>query len=107
MCFFIIEYNYRNAIFFAMSGMTFKPNRDLLNVHFEGYKLAESSLSCIASKIDGGVKRVKLNEECFSYQHVRETTMCNHLTSDPWSDYQVYWTSMTNQIMCGTIWVSN
>lgn len=87
-----------------MSGMTFKPNRDLLNVHFEGYKLAESSLSCITSKIDGGVKRVKLNEECFSYQHVRETTMCNHLTSDPWSDYQVYWTSTTNQIMCGTIW---
>ena len=87
--------------------MAFKPNRDLLNANFEGYKLAEVSLPFTSQSFVGGVNKLVLSEDQFSYQHVRQATMYNHLVFDPWNGFQVYWfTSQTRSVLCGTLTVS-
>ena len=87
--------------------MALKPNRDLLNANFEGYKLAEVSLPFTRQSFVGGVNKLVLSEGQFSYQHVRQATMYNHLVLDPWNGFQVYWfTTQTHSVLCGTFMVS-
>ena len=86
--------------------MAFKSNRELLNVNFEGYKLSEKNLRQICSDLPDGVKRKRLSNDCFSYQHVRRATMSNLLVPDQWNTSMVYWTSETNKIMSAFLQVS-
>ena len=87
--------------------MALRPNRDLLNANFDGYKLAEVSLPFTRQSFVGGVNKLVLSEDQFSYQHVRQATMYNHLVLDPWNGFQVYWfTAQTHSVLCGTFTVS-
>ena len=71
--------------------MAFKPNRELLNANFEGYKLAEDALPSFSKDLAVGVSVAKLKDEQFSYQHVRACSLHNHLVMDPEEDSSVYW----------------
>ena len=71
--------------------MAFKPNRELLNVNFEGYKLSSTPLDLAEEVLPCPVSAVQLNENEFSYQRVRAHTLHNHLHFDPASPSSVYW----------------
>ena len=84
-----------------MSEDGFKPNRDLLNVNFEGYKLSESPLGVVHRELPSVVSTVTLKDE-FSYQHVRAHTLHNHLHFDPHSPTSVYWCSKDGSVLRGS-----
>ena len=71
--------------------MAFKPNRALLNVNFDGYKLSKDSLSHLSQQFGSAVKVARLKEEQFSYQHVRAFSTHNHLVKNSWESNSVYW----------------
>ena len=78
--------------------MAFKPDRNLLNVNFEGYKLSESLLSHVSSELPEEVRVAKLKEEDYSYQHMRTYSLHNHLAVDPYNDSSVYWYTVDGRI---------
>ena len=87
--------------------MAFKPNRDLLNVNFEGYKLSGTPLSFTSEKIAGGVHVAKMKEEDFSFQHTRAYSLHNHLAVDPYNSSSVYWFGKDGCIQHGRFQVRN
>ena len=68
--------------------MSFKPNRDLLNPNFNGYKLADHSLPLLWEVFTSGVHKISNTHSdlFFLYQHVQQATMNNSLTFDPWNE---------------------
>jgi len=62
---------------------SFKPDGNLLNVKFEGYKLSESAIDARQVNLPHPVAFVKLKENEFSYQHTRAHALHNHLHFDP------------------------
>lgn len=76
----------------------FKPNRELLNVNFHGYKLSENPLEHIQEDLPCPASRVHLRGDDFSYQHVRAYTLHNHLHFDPSSPSSVYWAASDGSI---------
>ena len=86
--------------------MAFSPNRELLNVNFEGYKLSESLLSHVSKELTEEVRVAKLKEEDYSYQHMRAFSLHNHLAVDPYDDASVYWYTSDGKIQQGTYNVS-
>lgn len=86
---------------------SFKVNRELLNVNFEGYKLSEKAPKHIKHELGDGLKRVKLKSDCFSFQHMRQATMKNLLYPDQWNRGNVvYWISNNRKIMTACLQVS-
>ena len=81
----------------------FKPNRELLNVNFHGYKLSENPLSHIQENLPCPTSRVHLRGDDFSYQHVRAYTLHNHLHFDPSSPSSVYWAASDGSIRKATL----
>lgn len=74
----------------------FKPNRDLLNVNFQGYKLSERQLEVAGqTELPCPVAVARLREDEFSYQYTRAHALHNHLHFDPSggasSSSSVYW----------------
>ena len=86
--------------------MAFKPNRELLNVNFEGYKLSESLLSHVSKDLAEEVQVARLKEEDYSYQHMRAYSLHNHLAVDPYQEDAVYWYTADGKIQEGTYKVS-
>ena len=86
--------------------MAFKPNRDLLNANFEGYKLSSSSLNCGSRALEGAVHEARLKDGDFSYQHMRAFSLHNHLTVDIYDDSCVYWCTEDGSIQRATYLVS-
>ena len=86
--------------------MSIKPNRELLNVNFDGYKLASDSLPCISQEFVGGVRIATPHDDHFSYQHMRYFTTHNHLIPDPWNGSCVYWYGTSGDVLCGSMGVS-
>ena len=87
--------------------MAFKPNRALLNVNFDGYKLSQDAMICVNQPLGSAVKVVPLKEEQFSYQHVRTFITHNHLAKNPWEDRSVYWYGEDSAIKKATYAVSD
>lgn len=83
--------------------MSFKPNRELLNVNFEGYKLSDKSLDVIREGLPCPVAVTQLKEDEFSYQHMRAHTLHNHLHSDPSDPCSVFWCASDGSIMKATL----
>lgn len=81
--------------------MTFRPDRDKLNAHFEGYRLGRRTLTCVSQSFAEDVRIARLKGDDFSYQHVRAFTLCNHLTVDPWDGDSVYWCTRNGAISRG------
>lgn len=77
----------------------FKPNRDLLNVNFQGYKLSGTSLDVIQEDLPCPVSEVQLKDNEFSYQKMRAHTLHNHLHFDPRHPSSVYWCSSDGSVM--------
>ena len=71
--------------------MAFKPNRDLLNVNFEGYTLSPSPVTCLKYELKESVHVAQLKDVVFSVQHMKAFSLHNHLFSDPFDDNSVYW----------------
>ena len=86
--------------------MAFKPDKELLNPHFEGYKLAEKKLDFVRKELSVAVSTAQLDNDQFSYQHVRQFALHNHLVLDPWDTERVYWYGENNTIFCGSLNVS-
>ena len=86
--------------------MAFKPDRRLLNVNFEGYKLSESLLSHVSTELTEEVQVAKLKDEDYSYQHMRAYSLHNHLAVNPHDDSSVYWYTSDGKIQQGTYNVS-
>lgn len=63
-----------------------RPNRQLLNPKFEGYKLALDPLTLSSTRLLSSVNNVPLREESFSLQHIRAFGNHNHLVIDSWTD---------------------
>ena len=87
--------------------MAFKPDRRLLNVNFEGYKLSESLLSHVSVELADEVQVAKLKDEDYSYQHMRAYSLHNHLAVNPYDDSSVYWYTADGKIQQGTYNVSS
>ena len=81
----------------------FSPDRELLNVQFEGYKLSDDPLTQIHAKLTDPVRVAKLKEDEFSYQYVRAYTLHNHLHHDPSDPRSVYWCSNKGYVIKATI----
>lgn len=92
-------------IHFSIAAMSFKPNRDLLNVNFEGYKLSGTPLSYTSGKVDNGVHVAKMKDEDFSFQHTRAYSLHNHLAVDPYNSQCVYWFGNDGAIQQGAFQV--
>lgn len=64
-----------------------RPDRDLLNHKFEGYKLSGNSLDVCSTTLLSAVSDVSLKDELLiSFQHVRAFGNVNHLVLDSWTD---------------------
>ncbi|KAI8504358.1 NudC domain-containing protein 1 [Branchiostoma belcheri] len=68
-----------------------KPDRALIDANFDGYKLSLDPLPQYAVNLDTGIDDVKLNEEEYTYQHIRAFGIHNHLTLDQWNPDSVYY----------------
>ena len=84
----------------------FKPNRSLLNVNFEGYKLSTSVLSVITHKHGVGVSKIDLSRGHHSYQYTRYVSLRNYLINDPWNPSVFYWCASNESIVCAVLTVS-
>ena len=63
-----------------------RPNRELLDSKFEGYKLSSEPLTLSSTNLVTAVNDVPLREELFSFQHMRAFGNLNHLVLDSWLD---------------------
>ena len=63
-----------------------RPNRDLLDPKFEGYKLSLEPLTLSSTNLVSAVNDIPLREELFSFQHMRAFGNHNHLVLDSWLD---------------------
>lgn len=63
-----------------------RPNRDLLDPKFEGYKLSADPLTLSSTNLVSAVNDIPLREELFSFQHMRAFGNLNHLVFDSWID---------------------
>ena len=81
----------------------FKPKGELLNFHFEGYKLSSNSLTHIGKALSDPVMLAKVGKDEFSYQHLRAHTLHNHLHYDPSDSYSVYWCNNHGSVIKGTL----
>ena len=63
-----------------------RPNRDLLDPKFEGYKLSLEPLTLSSTNLVSAVNDTPLREELFSFQHMRAFGNLNHLVLDSWLD---------------------
>nr|SVE71772.1 EOG090X08S2 [Daphnia similis] len=75
-----------------------RPQKDLLDPTFEGYKLSLDSLPVYKHEVPVAVEHLKPNEEQFSFQHVKTFGLHNHLIDDPWSDEVAFFISKDLQI---------
>lgn len=81
--------------------MSFRPNRDLLEPNFAGYKLAtDTKIDLHQLRLDRSVDVVRLDENQFSYLHVRAFGLHNHLFADPCKPGTAYFVDSTHSILC-------
>ena len=85
--------------------MTFRPDRDKLNAHFEGYRLGRRTLTCVTQSFAEDVRVARLKGDDLGYQHVRAFTLHNHLATDPWDGDSVYWCTSNGAILRGRYFV--
>ncbi|XP_067652327.1 nudC domain-containing protein 1-like [Haliotis asinina] len=64
--------------------------RELVNPHFDGYKLSLDHLPVYTKTLNKGIDVSKLTDEQFSYHHAKLLSVHNHLISDPWQPVSVY-----------------
>ena len=63
-----------------------RPNRELLDPKFEGYKLSADPLNVSSTTLVSAVNDVKLKDELLiSFQHTRAFGNLNHLVLDSWA----------------------
>ncbi|XP_028392291.1 nudC domain-containing protein 1-like [Dendronephthya gigantea] len=62
-----------------------RPNRELLNPKFDGYKLSPDQLAVEVSSLPEQVNTVRLKEDIFSHLHVKAFAWTNHLVLDNWT----------------------
>jgi hypothetical protein len=62
-----------------------RPNRELLNPKFDGYKLSSDQLAVQSASLPHAVNIVRLRDDVFSYLHVKAFAWTNHLVLDNWS----------------------
>lgn len=64
-----------------------RPDRELLDPKFEGYKLSLDPLHLSSTTLVSAVNNVTLRDELLiSFQHMRAFGNLNHLVVDPWID---------------------
>ena len=69
----------------APSFESLRPNRELLNPKFDGYKLSSDQLAVQSTSLPHAVNIVRLKDDVFSYLHVQAFAWTNHLVCDYWS----------------------
>ena len=63
-----------------------RPNRDLLDPNFEGYKLSIDPLNLSSTTLVSAVNDIQLRDELLiSLQHMRALGNLNHLVLDSWT----------------------
>ena len=62
-----------------------RPNRELLNPKFDGYKLSSEQLAVESTALPNAVNIVGLRDDVFSHLHVKAFAWTNHLVLDNWS----------------------
>lgn len=67
-----------------------RPDRDLLDVNFGGYKLSLEPIPSYQRDIECGVDHVPPSEDQYSFLHLKVFSLHNHLYGDPWSSEDVY-----------------
>lgn len=82
--------------------MSFEPNRELINVKFEGYKLSNQPLIPMKSELPYPLKVALLKEGEFSFQYMRAYTLQNHLHPDPSDPSSVYFWVDDGSVMKST-----
>eukprot|EP00058_Branchiostoma_floridae_P026828 XP_002612319.1 hypothetical protein BRAFLDRAFT_80065 [Branchiostoma floridae] len=70
---------------------TLKPDRALIDANFDGYKLSLEPLPQYTVSLSTGIHDVKLDEEEYTYQHIRAFGIHNHLALDQWNPDSVYY----------------
>lgn len=77
----------------------FKPNRELLNVNFQGYKLSDEHLDEVSRiELPSPVAVAAVREGEYSYQLVKAHAFHNHLHFDPQDPLSVYWCAKDGSI---------
>lgn len=75
-----------------------RPQKDLLDPTFEGYKLSLDPLPVYKHDLPVGIEHLRPNDQQFSFQHVKTFGLHNHLIDDPWEDDCAYFISKDFQI---------
>ena len=87
-----------------------RPNRDLLDPKFEGYKLSLEPLGLSSTNLPSVVNNLPLREEWFSLQHMRAFGNLNHLVLDSWTDggkrEVIYFVNENYEVQRATVKVS-
>ncbi|KAK3601670.1 hypothetical protein CHS0354_038237 [Potamilus streckersoni] len=68
-----------------------KVRRDLLDPHFDGYKLSLDKLPLYNCRVESGVATTSLTDEQYSYHHAKIFGVHNNLISDPWKSNDCYY----------------
>ncbi|XP_038068788.1 nudC domain-containing protein 1-like isoform X2 [Patiria miniata] len=70
---------------------TLQANRDLLDPHFDGYKLSLDPLPKYSVDVECGIDEVKLRSDQYTLQHVKAFGIHNHLVHDQWNPNCVFY----------------
>ena len=84
-----------------------RPNVNLLDSSFQGYKLSLEPMAIYKHELPVFVEHLKPSDEQFSFQHVKSFGYHNHLFADLWNtdlaffitqDYQVFQTNLDSLV---------
>lgn len=77
-----------------------RPNRDLLNAHFEGYKLTLQPLPKLRSALVQPPGRRHTSDDQYSYLHAQLFSTHNHLVRDPYTPGAYYYVDAAGAVHC-------
>lgn len=77
-----------------------KPNQNLLDASFDGYKLSLETISKIKTPLHIPPHRILPSDEQYSSLHAQLFGLQNHLVRDPWASNIVYFADAGRYIQC-------
>lgn len=94
------SHNIHSIVFFSLKRsismdasklLEMRPDRSLLDPHFEGYKLSLETMSKLRLPLAQRPDRVAPSEDQYSFMHAHLFSMHNHLVADPWEPNAAYY----------------
>ncbi|KAJ0003485.1 hypothetical protein NQD34_008583 [Periophthalmus magnuspinnatus] len=87
----------------AVSNYSLKVNRDLLDPHFESYRLSLDAIPTYTIELDAAVEELKLKDSQYTLEHMQAFGMFNYLHLDPWYEDSVLFVDCKGRVLSVTV----